>query len=344
MTHIEGNGKTFPAGAPTPLPVESTQSKETEIFQAIPRQPTNWAKEGLSLSAKAIFFPVTATSYGLRRYAMRKGVCGTESRVIDDAARAKLLKRGGEVIEFKSEDGKCLEGMFFDKGGDKTILICSGSHKSYEHYTTPMVDHLLKMGHDVMVFNYRGFGNSNGHTTEKGVYLDAEAAYQYLRDVKGIEPSRIKAWGYSLGGGVAVELATHHNVDIVLDRTFASMANVAEREAEEEYSSKAMGKTAKGLFKAYSHFNNVEKLKHVKGRIFIARGTDDDTMSEKELARVKRAIEKGKLASFEKLEKSGDVVCEEMGIAHEHDDYNLWFGLNPFTRQAKRSVEKFLKD
>ena len=65
--------------------------------------------------------------------------------------------------------------------------------------------HLL--GYDVLSFDYRGYGRSDGVPSEDGLYEDGLAAYAYLRD-SGVLPSRIVLAGQSLGSAVAVELAT----------------------------------------------------------------------------------------------------------------------------------------
>ena len=67
---------------------------------------------------------------------------------------------------------------------------------------------LWTLGYNVMAFDYRGFGESPGVPTEVGLYADAAAAYSHLVRERGATPSRIILSGRSLGGAVAVELAT----------------------------------------------------------------------------------------------------------------------------------------
>ena len=72
------------------------------------------------------------------------------------------------------------------------------------------VDELALMseaGFDVLIYDYRGYGQSEGSPTEKGTYADAAAAYGYLTEVKGIAPESILLFGESLGAAVAVQLA-----------------------------------------------------------------------------------------------------------------------------------------
>ena len=63
------------------------------------------------------------------------------------------------------------------------------------------------MGIGVLIFDYRGFGLSEGRPTERGTYEDADAAWRYLIETRGERPERVVLFGRSLGGAVAIELA-----------------------------------------------------------------------------------------------------------------------------------------
>lgn len=86
---------------------------------------------------------------------------------------------------------------------------------------------LHSMGFGVMIVDYRGYGASEGHPSEDGTYLDAEAAWTHLVSERGIPPARIVVFGESLGGGVAVELATRHTPGaLVVQSSFTRLADV----------------------------------------------------------------------------------------------------------------------
>ena len=61
----------------------------------------------------------------------------------------------------------------------------------------------------VLIIDYRGYGQSTGKASEQGTYLDAQAAWDYLVDNRGISPGKIVLFGRSLGGAVAAWLAAH---------------------------------------------------------------------------------------------------------------------------------------
>lgn len=82
-------------------------------------------------------------------------------------------------------------------------------------------------GSSILLPDYRGYGKSEGRPSEKGLYTDALAAYQYLRD-QGYAPQRIILHGESLGTAVAVDLASRHPcAGVVLEAAFSSARDVA---------------------------------------------------------------------------------------------------------------------
>jgi uncharacterized protein len=90
----------------------------------------------------------------------------------------------------------------------------------------------LRIFHDldlnVLLYDYRGYGKSEGAPSEAGLYADAQAAYDYLVKEKKIPPRRIIAYGESLGGAVAAHLAAKNEVGgLILDSSFTNLKDVA---------------------------------------------------------------------------------------------------------------------
>ncbi len=83
---------------------------------------------------------------------------------------------------------------------------------------------------NVLAVEYRGYGKSEGKPNEAGLYLDAQAAYEYLVKDRAVPPGRVVAIGHSLGTAVAADLASNHRVaGLVLEAPFPSGAAVARR-------------------------------------------------------------------------------------------------------------------
>jgi hypothetical protein len=105
------------------------------------------------------------------------------------------------------------------------LLVCHGNAGNISH-RVELSRVMLRTGASVMVFDYRGYGRSEGTSSEEGTYLDAKAAYHWLRQ-QGFAPKNIILFGESLGGGVASELALREQVGgLVLQSTFTSIADV----------------------------------------------------------------------------------------------------------------------
>jgi len=85
------------------------------------------------------------------------------------------------------------------------------------------------MGRAVLMFDYRGYGGSSGKPSEEGTYVDAVAAYDRLAADPRILPDRIVAYGESLGGAVAIELARRRKVEaLVVESTFTSLPDIGQ--------------------------------------------------------------------------------------------------------------------
>jgi fermentation-respiration switch protein FrsA (DUF1100 family) len=90
---------------------------------------------------------------------------------------------------------------------------------------------LYQLGYQVLMVDYRGFGKSigGGKPSEPKLYEDAEAAWNYLTRKFEPNPQHIFIYGHSLGGAIAVELATHHPdaAGLVTESTFTSAPAIA---------------------------------------------------------------------------------------------------------------------
>jgi hypothetical protein len=92
----------------------------------------------------------------------------------------------------------------------------------------PNAARLSALGAHVLLLDYRGYGLSEGRPSERGVYVDARAALQYLMAERGIDPDRIVLFGRSLGAAVAVELAREQPLaGVILESSFTNAEDIA---------------------------------------------------------------------------------------------------------------------
>ena len=140
------------------------------------------------------------------------------------------LGRAFEDVFITTPDGVKLSAWFFPARDDsprkdRAILVCHGNSGNISH-RLELCRLLLGTGTAALVFDYRGYGRSGGEPGEEGTYVDAQAVYHWLRR-RGFAARNIIAFGESLGGAVAAELALREPVGgLVLQSTFTSIADV----------------------------------------------------------------------------------------------------------------------
>lgn len=133
-----------------------------------------------------------------------------------------------EDVYLRAADGTELHGWYFSGPVDApTILFFHGNAGNLsDRY--PWSCSLSGLPANVLSVDYRGYGRSEGKPSEAGIYLDAEAAYHYLRKERGVAPEKLIVYGKSLGGATACELAQRFEVGaLVLQSTFTTAADMA---------------------------------------------------------------------------------------------------------------------
>ena len=129
-------------------------------------------------------------------------------------------------LKVESEDGEWINVFWADgSAGEWTVFYLYGSDEDIGLAMPRLRSYQLK-GFNVICFDYRGFGHTLGKPSERVLYRDASTVYDYLVKERGIPESKIVLHGRSLGGGVAVELATRYRPGrLILESTFRSAFN-----------------------------------------------------------------------------------------------------------------------
>ena len=140
------------------------------------------------------------------------------------------LGRPFEDVFFKTSDGIELNGWFFPANqnsvrGRMVFLNCHGNGGNISH-RLGLYRAFLETGAAAFTFDYRGYGKSHGRPSEEGTYLDAQAAYRWLRQ-KGYAGKNIIVYGESLGGGIASELCLREETGgLILQSTFTNLPEI----------------------------------------------------------------------------------------------------------------------
>jgi fermentation-respiration switch protein FrsA (DUF1100 family) len=136
---------------------------------------------------------------------------------------------GARDVTLKTGDDLELGGWLVPaRGSDRglTVLVANGNAGD-RSMRAPLAAMLAREGLSVLLFDYRGYGGNPGSPTERGLALDARAAYRFLVEEAGVPGQRLLYFGESLGTAVVTELATEHPpAGLVLRSPFVDLASV----------------------------------------------------------------------------------------------------------------------
>ena len=132
-----------------------------------------------------------------------------------------------DEISFDASDGVKLSGWFIPAENSRgMVLFCHGNAGNISHRLESILV-FNRLSLDVFIFDYRGYGQSEGKPTEEGTYLDAEAAWDYLVENRQADPAGIIIFGRSLGGAVASWLAKERTPGaLIVESTFTSIPDI----------------------------------------------------------------------------------------------------------------------
>lgn len=130
---------------------------------------------------------------------------------------------------FEADDGTKLHGWHVAHDHPRAVvLFCHGNAGNLTHRADVMRVLHQRVGVSLLMFDYRGYGRSEGKPNEEGVLADARAARRWLARHEGIAEQDVVLMGRSLGGAVAVDLAAADGARaLVLESTFSSLPDVA---------------------------------------------------------------------------------------------------------------------
>jgi alpha-beta hydrolase superfamily lysophospholipase len=135
-----------------------------------------------------------------------------------------------ESVSFVTTDGVKLSGWFVPHENARgVILFCHGNAGNISH-RLESIQIFHQLGLDVFIFDYRGYGQSEGKPTEQGTYKDVEAAWRYLIEERQVQSKKVIVFGRSLGGAIAAWVTQSHTPGaLILESTFISVRDIATR-------------------------------------------------------------------------------------------------------------------
>ncbi|MBA3480978.1 MAG: alpha/beta fold hydrolase [Pirellulales bacterium] len=175
-----------------------------------------------------------------------------------------------EDVYFSADDGTKLHGWYVPHAKPRGVMLFA--HGNGEHVAR--LAPLLKLLHDladvsVFAWDYRGYGRSEGKPHEDNVLADARTAQLWLAERGGVRPEDVIVYGRSLGGAVAVGLASQYPVrGMVLERTFADLVETAAHHFR--------WLPVRLMMK--NRFPSIERITTYRGPLFQSHGTEDEVV------------------------------------------------------------------
>jgi fermentation-respiration switch protein FrsA (DUF1100 family) len=135
-----------------------------------------------------------------------------------------------EDADIGTSDGARLHGWYISAPETRGVVLFFHGNAGNISHRLESIAIFQRLGLDVLIVDYRGYGQSTGKPSEQGTYKDAQAAWDYLVDSRGIAPSDIVIFGRSLGAAVGAWLAARTRpAGVIVESGFTSGADMAKR-------------------------------------------------------------------------------------------------------------------
>ena len=178
-----------------------------------------------------------------------------------------------EDVYLTAPDGLKLHGWFLPAPADvigpetQTWLWFHGNGGNVSTRVGQLERAHRLLGVHQFIFDYRGYGRSEGKPSEQGTYLDARAALLHLIRRDDVNPDRIVYFGHSLGAAVAIELAAvQPPAGMALIAPFSSIKDMA----------KLVLPLPMAGWVVRNHYNSVSLIPRVHAPLVILHGELDE--------------------------------------------------------------------
>ena len=133
-----------------------------------------------------------------------------------------------ESVSILTKDQITLHGWFVPASEEKGVLLLFHGNAGNISHRLDSLKIFHDLGLSTLIIDYRGYGRSQGTISEQGTYFDAEAAWNYLTEIKNIPAQKIVVLGRSLGGAIAAFIAARQTPGVlILESAFTSVPDVA---------------------------------------------------------------------------------------------------------------------
>jgi uncharacterized protein len=293
----------------------------TDSYQALRRGERRLALRYAMLSVLLLTLIGLPLGYFLLRRFERSV---TFHPVREPSGGAWRLPGGAEDVWFKVEDGTRLHGWLVRSARRPpaaTVIFLHGNGGNLS-YLGWLGEGLADRGFDVLLFDYRGYGRSEGSVSdERGIYEDADAAYDFVTGGLGVPPSKVVLYGQSLGTTAAVDVAARKGCGaLVLESGLSSAGDMAAAIMP------WLPRFARGLTE--NRFDSVGKLPSVRCPVFVSHGDRDEVIP----------VEQGRKLHAAAPEPKRLVIVKGAG----HNDLSI-IGGEPYARDLAEFIRESVR-
>lgn len=241
------------------------------------RDPVPWA-------LRLTFTPVLLVIMLLLGVRMLNGISVYPPVNMDRSLAPKLAAQDDSTteIEFEADDGQQLYGWVIGSpDARRHIIACTGNAEHVGTVASLYKEHARALDARILLFDYRGYGNSSGSPSEAGLYADARGAYRYAVNELHWRPGAIILWGRSLGAAPAIKLAHDLLADdrpesltggaparaLILEAPFTSIHDMAQA---------AMPHLIKPEWLIYEFYDNLRRAPELRLPVYHYQGETDE--------------------------------------------------------------------
>ncbi len=174
-----------------------------------------------------------------------------------------------EHVALRTEDGLKLDAWYIPSPQNAGVILFFHGNTGNISHRFETIELFYRMGFNVLIFDYRGYGHSEGKPSEQGTFLDAKAAMAYLTQQRGIPEEDIILFGRSLGGAIATWLASRTKPKaLVVESSFSSLIDLG----QQHYPFLPI------RYITSFHYNSKDYIKKVTSRLLIIHSVDDEVI------------------------------------------------------------------
>ena len=184
-----------------------------------------------------------------------------------------------ERVELETEDGETLVGWYLEadrpgplRAREWVVIYCHGNGGNIGG-RIGVLEGLRALGLSVLIFDYRGYGESSGRPTVAGTRLDVATAWSHVVETRGVAPERVLLWGRSLGGAIAIDQAARASeartppAALVVESSFTSTVTLG----KELYPWLPVG-----WFRNKIDYPSLDRIAEVGVPVLLAHSPDDE--------------------------------------------------------------------